>query len=226
MFQCPYCSTAFSKEETLLSHFCEKRRRWMYKNDPEHRAGFNAYVAFMESMRRKKISYDSFISSGVYDRFISLGRYMIQQGVDRQDIFVNYMIRRNAEFDEWMKPELFKEYLIHLLRLETVEQGLVRSFKNMNKISDDNGIPLRDVFKKMSTYQFVDMVTSSRLSPWIIYNEFDARNLMASVTPDQATLIYDFIHPTFWLTKLKLNNDMVKQVKNILREAGLCPIEN
>ena len=45
---CRFCGKAFTRERTLSSHMCEKKRRWMSKDDPESRIAFNVWVNFMK----------------------------------------------------------------------------------------------------------------------------------------------------------------------------------
>ena len=45
-YKCEYCGAGFMKEKTLAAHMCEKKRRWLQKDEKRVRHGLYAFQRF------------------------------------------------------------------------------------------------------------------------------------------------------------------------------------
>ena len=80
-FSCEFCNRSFVKEVNLVSHNCEKKRRWFQRDEPHARLGFMAWSRFYElnSFGKKKEfknSQRNFIDSQYYLGFVKFGRHI------------------------------------------------------------------------------------------------------------------------------------------------------
>ena len=64
-FHCEFCKKDFSYEKSLINHMCEKKRRWLWRDERYIRLGFTAFQKFYElTLRSKKPkTYREFMDS-------------------------------------------------------------------------------------------------------------------------------------------------------------------
>ena len=92
-FSCDHCGKSFVKEHTLLVHACEKKNRFLNKDELHVRIGFHAYKKFYEiRYPGKKIpEYKDFMNSKFYIAFIKFGKYVINTNVINREQFIEFL---------------------------------------------------------------------------------------------------------------------------------------
>ena len=63
-------------------------------------------------------------------------------------------------------------------------------------------------------------MTTGRISPWMLYHSQSGLKLLDELDETQLKMILEYINPEQWALKFLRNKDSVKQVKELLKEAG------
>ena len=94
---CKWCEKSFRTERTLSAHMCPRKRRWADKDMTHVRLAHRTFQIFYEinTNSTKPKTQEDFIRSQYYEGFTKFGRSCI--------------------LNEYMEPEKFAEWLIHLL---------------------------------------------------------------------------------------------------------------
>mgnify|MGYP003337826251 CR=1 FL=1 len=95
-YQCKFCGKAFTRERTLSSHMCEKKRRWMSKDDPASRIAFSVWTDFMKYVSpnsKKSKTVEDFIRSPDYIGFVKFANYLIELRPTESDKFIQWLFK-------------------------------------------------------------------------------------------------------------------------------------
>jgi len=223
--QCEFCKRTFIRENTFFSHACEKRRRWLRKEDPEVRLGFNSWLRFYElntkTKKENKRTFRDFIDSRYYIAFIKFGRYVIESKVINSDKYLDFLIKNTVPIDDWVKDSFYQVYIEDLLRSESPENALRRNIELMHEWSCETGESLNDFFTKVNPLLATSWIISGKISPWVLYNSENSKKLFDRCGEEQLQLIVDRTKPHLWKLRFEHNKDGTNWIKKTLQEAGI-----
>lgn len=149
---CRFCGKAFTRERTLSSHMCEKKRRWMSKDDPESRIAFNVWVNFMKYVSpntKKERTVDDFIRSADYIGFVKFANYLVELKPVESDKFIAWLFKMGVKLSDWTKPGTYQLYVQEESKKETAERALERTVLAMNDWANKTGNNWQVLFKKL-----------------------------------------------------------------------------
>lgn len=220
---CEFCKVSFVREETLLSHACEKKRRWLSKDDKHNKVGFMVFHKFyaMSIKSAKPRTYEDFMNSKFYNTFVSFGKYLMDIQAINPEGFVEFLIKATVPVSKWQLPFLYEQYIRELNKKETALAAVERNILLMEQWSRDTDEPWYDFFGKVNTNVATQWIRSGRLSPWVLYTADTAVELFERLTDEQIKLIEGYVNPLFWQRKLADNPKDVELIRQILSEAKL-----
>ena len=219
---CRFCGKAFTRERTLSSHMCEKKRRWMSKDDPESRIAFNVWVNFMKYVSpntKKEKTIDDFIRSADYIGFVKFANYLIELKPVESDKFIAWLFKMGVKLSDWTKPGTYQLYVQEESKKETAERALERTVLVMNDWGVKTGNNWQDFFKKIAPATAMNMITTGRISPWIIYSTAEAQQLLDRMEPGQIDTITKYVDTAWWIKKVKNNQQTAQWVNTTLMQA-------
>lgn len=221
-YECKYCGKRFSKEATLISHLCEKKRRWLQEKEIGVQLALQSFVRFYElnSIGSTK-TYSDFVASPYYNAFVKFGRYVHHLKAVNFKYFVDYLLRNNIKLDHWTHDKHYEAYLYNYLKTENVQDALARSITTMNEWGAETGAEFNHYFLYASPNRIVRDIINGRISPWCVYNSTSGIDFLASCTPEQIELMFTIIDPDFWKTHFKKNHEDTEFVKKIIAEAKI-----
>jgi len=213
-YTCQYCKKDFIKESSLAVHSCEPRRRRMEKDEPGVRLGFHAYLKFYEltqgSARLK--TYDDFCESPYYRAFVKFGRYCVDIRAVNPARFVEWVLKQNKK--------IYTEYLIDYLRVENVNDALVRAMEFGIDWAEQSGHPAEDCLRYGNTNTMVYAVTTGRISPWIVYNCESGQKFLSELDSTQIAMVWPYIDSEVWMKKFSDYVADQEYIKDMLQKAG------
>lgn len=220
--ECEYCHKSFTNELILLNHSCEKKRRFLWKDEKYIRYGFYAYQKFYKiSMNRKKEkTYEEFANSSYFTSFTKFGKYLLDINAVEPELFVEFIIKANIKLSDWVKPYVYELWIRELNKKESPERAVERNILLMEQWSKDYNEPWFDFFRKVNTNLATKWIKSGRISPWLLYSGY-GDSLFCRMSNEQLEMILDVIDPIFWNKKIALNKKEVETFKNILDEVNL-----
>lgn len=223
-FECKYCGKSFAKETTLVSHMCEKKRRWTQEKETGVQFGLQAYLKFYEyTQSGKPKTYADFVESPYYIAFVKFGRHCVNIKCVNVDKFTAWLLKNNKKLDWWTKDSFYEEWLLNYMRTESAQDALERSLKKMMDYAEETEglVSYSHYFRYGNANRICYHIASGRISPWVIYNCDSGVEFLGKLSEEQVNMIIAWIDPDFWNRAFKQLNSDVTWTKDILHQAGL-----
>ena len=223
---CKFCNKGFTKESTLVSHACEKKRRHQQESETGVQWGFRSYQLFYNSTQTSNShkTYQDFCDSPYYTAFVKFGRYCVDIRCININSFTQWLLKNNKKLDYWTSDRLYDEWLYTQLRNESVQDALERGLKEMQEYAETN-TQLKngytDYFRYGNVNRICHHISAGRISPWVLYNCDTGVDFLGNLDDDQVKIIISWIDPPFWNSKFKDSTWDVEWAKSILLAAGL-----
>ena len=221
-YQCRFCGKAFTRERTLSSHMCERKRRWMNKDEPESRIAFSVWLDFMKYVSpntKKEKTIDDFIRSADYIGFVKFANYLIELRPLESDKFTNWLFKMSVRLSDWTKPGTYQLYVQEAAKKETSERALERTILAMVDWGERTNNRWQDFFNKVAPATAMNMITMGRISPWIIYSAEAAQQLLDRMEPGQIDTITKHVDTKWWINEVKQNESQVLWINTLMTQA-------
>lgn len=220
-YHCEFCKKDFQRENSLIVHTCEQKRRWLWKDEKYSQMGFRAFQVFYEtSMRSKKPkTFEDFMKSQYYTSFIKFGKYLTEINALEPMGFVDFLIRTQVKLFKWEDPKIYEIWVRELGKKEDPDRALERNILLMEQWARENETEWTEFFRQVNPQVATNYIRKGRLSPWLLFTV--GEDLIDRLSDEQLGLVQDIIDPNFWATKFSKNEDAVKSIKHVLREAGV-----
>lgn len=221
-YQCKFCGKAFTRERTLSSHMCEKKRRWMCKDDADSRMAFTIWTDFMKfvSPNTKKVkTVEDFIRSPDYIGFLKFANYLIELKPVEGDKFVQWLFKMGVRLSDWQRPGTYQLYVRESAKKETAERALERAILIMREWGEATGNDWQKFFNKVAPATAMNMINMGRISPWIIYSTDAAQTLLDRMEPGQIDAVAKHVDTEWWIKKLKANQQEVQWINTTMAQA-------
>lgn len=221
--KCKYCKRAFSKEETLVSHMCTKKKRFADKDSIGPRVGFRVFQRYYEltTSSKKPKTLESFIDSRMYMDFAKFGRYLADLDPINTDMFIDFIIKNGVKLRDWRTDFVYESYLEDLMRKEPPEKGLERTIVFLSKWAEENNGEFQNFFREVSTIEASFYIKAGRISPWVLYLADSAGDLLSEFNDEQYGMIETIIDPGVWTKRMTKNPTDVRFIRDTLKVAGL-----
>lgn len=222
-FVCQYCGHAYTKEKTLMVHVCEQKRRALAKTERHVVLGYDTYNRFYKLSQNSKgdKTYEEFAKSPYYNAFVKFGSFVSNVNPLYPDKFIDYVIRSGTKLDHWCRDELYDQYVVHLIKTESVETALERAIKHMMDWADKNQSQWNHYFLYVSLSRAVFDIKDGKVSPWIVLNSSHGKSMLKRFNDEQLAAISTVMDIPFWLKKFKTLPADVELVKEVVKESNL-----
>ena len=220
---CQYCNSGFTKEKTLAVHVCEQKRRALAKTEKHVVIGFTTYDRFYKLTQHVKHekTYEDFAKSPYYNAFVKFGSFVSNVNPLYPDKFIEYVVKSGVKLDHWCRDELYDEYVLDLIRRESVETALERSLKHMMEWAEANNAQWNHYFHYVSLSRATYDVKDGKISPWLVFNSASGKDMLKKFNDEQLSAISKIIDPQFWMNKFKKQPADVELVKQIVKESNI-----
>ena len=214
---CQYCSNGFTKEKTLAVHVCEQKRRALARTEKHVVLGYDTYNRFYRKTQNSKQdkTYDEFARSPYYNAFVKFGSFVSNVNPLYPDRFMDYVVTSNVKLDHWCRDELYDQYVIDLIKKETVETALERSISHMMVWGENNNAAWNHYFHYVSLSRACYDIKDGKISPWLVLNSNSGKDMLKKFNDEQLNAVNVIMDIPFWLNKFKRlasDTDLVKQV--------------
>lgn len=222
-YTCEYCKAKFSREKTLQVHMCERKRRFLAKDEKHVLIGYQAFVKFYQFVQKNQNikTHEEFSNSPYYNAFVKFGSFVSNINPLYPEKYIDWTVKSGIKIDHWCRQELYEKYVLYLLRTESVETALERSIKHMMSWAESHEAVWNHYFKYVSTNRAAYDIQDGKISPWLVLNCNTARELLSTFRDDQLSAISTIIDPTFWTKEFKTKRDDLELVKKIVKESNL-----
>lgn len=207
----------------MVVHACEKKRRWMVRDEKYTKMGFFVYKKFYDMTYRnmRARTYDDFMNSNYFTSFSKFGSYLIDIQAIQPEAFVEFLIKAKVPLNNWQKPFVYEQYIRELNKRETATCAVERNILLMQQWEMENQRPWYEFFREVNTNLAAHWIQSGRISPWVLYTASSAQHLFERFNEEQLALIEKYVDPVFWQRKFDEAPEDLQFVKTLLEEAGL-----
>ena len=222
-YSCEFCNREFSRERTLVSHSCEYKQRWITKDHPSNRIGFQTWMQFYQKnsmSKTKNKTVEEFIRSPYYIAFAKLGTYCVDAKVLNIPRYVDWLLKNQIKLDTWTKDSNYNRFLCEYLRVEDAFDAIYRGVEYCTTLAELDEIQPNDVFRYTNPNRICHAVTTGKISPWMLYCSDSGVRFLETLNPDHVRIINDYIDPQQWALKFHREPDLTKQIKDTLKLAG------
>lgn len=226
-FKCGFCNKEFKREDTVLTHKCEKRERYNNRESREMREAFRMYMAFMTkhklSISKNEEPLMHFIKSKYFNDFYKFAEYILSNDILNKDQFIDNILTSGKPVYEWMTHKTLEEWVIKCIKEEHPRRGVERSIPALVEWAEITGNDWNTFFYNVSPVRAIQWFECGKISPWLIFvTRPEVGNaLLSRLSGSELDYLVKFIDPTFYQRKqLKYINDC-NDIRNLLTEAGL-----
>jgi hypothetical protein len=223
-YTCQYCGNGFVKEKTLAVHVCEQKRRALAKTEKHVILGYDTFCRFYKrNIKSSKVdqTYEDFAKSPYYNAFVKFGSFVSNVNPLYPERFIDYIVASGVKLDHWCRDELYDQYVIDLIKNETVETALQRTISHMMKWADDHNAQWNHYFHYVSLNRACYDIKDGKVSPWMILNSKSGKEMLAKFSDEQLAGITVVIDPQFWMNKFKKLPADVALVKEVVKESNI-----
>lgn len=220
--KCEFCKKEFKTERSLINHLCEKKRRWLWRDEKYIRIGFMVFQKFYElSLRSKKEkTYHDFMESVYFTAFTKFGRHIENINAIEPAGFAEFLIKGGVKLDDWTNDIWYESWVRELAKKEPPMKAVERNILLMEQWGREFGENWIDFFRKVPTAQATAWIRKGRISPWLLYSGV-GQALFDRMSDEQLGLVKEWINPLFWTSKIRDNKEEVDQIRAILEDAGV-----
>lgn len=224
-YNCRFCNKSFVRETTLITHACERRKRFHARDEKPVRVALSAYQQFWKTTYRKsKVpTFDEFEESRLYGGFLKFGRYLCEIDAVHPSLFIDFLLRAGVPLDAWCNAYPYETYMRELNKAESPDAAVERNILLMQawEREDPDNRHWANFFREISPPLAITWIRAGRISPWVLFSARSGGDLLDRMSDNQLNLIKEAIDPAFWDIKLKQHSDEVEKLRAILQEAGI-----
>ena len=223
MFKCEYCNKVFKRENTLSVHMCERKRRYMAKDEKDVQLAYRSYQLFYRIGTNAKgaKTFDDFASSQYYTAFVKYAKYCIELRIDDVPEYTRWLLKNQVRIDRWTSDRNFAAWIKTRLKTESPDRAIERTVLFLKEWSNESGHNWNEYFRTVAPNLAVFHICSGKISPWIVYGSSQAQGLLDKLSTEQIQMVTDYIDPYHWQRVMKTNAEDFTWVEGILEEANL-----
>ena len=203
---------------------CEKKRRWLQKDEKRVRYGLYAFNRFykLSAGSKKDKTYEDFVNSQYYNAFVKFGSFISNVQPLYPEHYIDYVVTSGVKLDHWAKDALYEKYVLELILKEDVSTALERSVKTMMEWASENEpAPWNHYFQHVSLNRAVWHIKDGKISPWLLLNCKSGKEMLGKFNDEQLQLVYHVINPEHWALRFKRQPGDVQLAKDVAKESGL-----
>ena len=223
-YKCEYCGAGFMKEKTLAAHMCEKKRRWLQKDEKRVRHGLYAFQRFykLSAGNKKEKTYEDFVGSPYYNAFVKFGSFISNVRPLYPEKYIDYVVTSGVKLDHWARDSLYEKYVLEFILKEDVTTALERSVKTMMDWAEENEpAAWNHYFNYISLNRAVWHSRDGKISPWLLLNCKSGKDMLGKFNNEQLEMVYHVINPEHWAMRFKRLPNDVQLVKDVAKESSL-----
>ena len=219
---CKYCNKTFRRAASLAVHVCEQKKRFQEENEVGVQIGLRAYLRFYEVAQgsAKLKTFADFAGSPYYRAFVKFGRHCVAIRAINVPRFIDWILKQNKKLDYWSSDAVYTEFLEQHLRDEAVSDALTRAIEESIAWAEETGGSANDLLRYGSINRICYLISTGRISPWVLYNSDSGMQFLNNLTQEQVTMLWSIIDTDFWTGKFHKYRADQEYAREILRQAG------
>jgi hypothetical protein len=222
-FKCEHCGKKFAKENTLVVHICEQKRRYLSRNEKHVQMGLMTYQRFYEITQKtaKAKTFEEFSSSPYYTAFVKFGSFISNTNPIYPERFVDFVITSGVKLDHWCRDALYDQYIADLIKKEPADGAIQRTIQTMMDWGEKNASPWEHYFAYVNLNRATHDIKEGLVSPWLVLNTRSGKQMLQKMNDEQLEIVGPVIDPQHWQRRFKSLPADVELVKEVIKEAKI-----
>lgn len=217
-FRCPHCNKSYSRESWFRKHECEKRKRFEQQHHMDFRRGLRIYTHWRSRngylRRGKEITPDEFIKSQMYNTFMKLVQFTSDNWVITSLRYLDFLIDLRIAEAKWTSEETLKAYRDYTRRNEDPLIQTKSTCQWIKEWCEVHNVARSEFFSKVSPGMALQMVTTNRISPWVLFGYDRAvSELLSRVTDDWLCSANEYLNNSYWINRLTSSDDTKQAIQ-------------
>jgi hypothetical protein len=184
-----------------------------------------AFIAFNNWRRFKKlpsVKVDVFTTSRYFNSFIRFAEYSRTQAIPDKIGFIRMMSEINLSPFFWCDYDVYDTYVKRFDESYPIDKKIEISIDTLTEIAETYNCPLADVFSNIPMIEVIKLITSRRLSPWLLLPSPKFKIfLMTRTTAEEQMLFSNFVDITKWRKEFEKNPELLLIVKQLNIKLGI-----
>lgn len=222
-YGCEHCGRTFIRENTLVKHICEQKHRWLDRDRPGNRIGYGAWKNYFTTHHpaKKNLEYSDFTKSNYYTAFVKFGQYCVDITAINPAAYAAWLVKNKIPIDAWASDRSYTKYLVDYIRSEDPFDAVKRTVNTLLELCNEESLRLQDVFKYLNPNKLCYLITTGKISPWVLYNSAGGIQFLSGLDTQQTGLVFEYIDPERWNIKFKREGENTQEVKTLLKNIPL-----
>lgn len=222
VFRCRFCNKDFQRENSLMVHVCEQKKRYQERDEVGVQIGLQAYLRFYELTQgsSKLKSFEDFVVSSYYRAFVKFGRYVQSIRAIAVPRYMDWLLKNNKKLDQWCRDSFYSDFLIQHVRDENVDDALARALESGVRWSEQTGCPSDDYLRYGNSNAVCYAITTGSVTAWALYNCDSGNEFLANLNPEQLDMIWSWVDADFWSRKFQDYPADAAYARELLTKAG------
>lgn len=184
----------------------------------DFRRGLNLFthwrVRNLYVKKGKEVTADDFISSWMYNSFMSLVKFTSDNWVITSLRYLDFLIDYRVAEPKWANEETLKTYRENIRRNEDpISQSKITA-DAIKSWCEKNQIERREFFHKVTPGAALQMIKDNKISPWVLFGYDRAKEgLLSRVNQDWICLLNEYINNTYWINKIRASEDTERSIQ-------------
>ena len=220
--QCKFCLIKLKTQKGIDSHRCRDMKRMEYVSTV---GGLKSYAYFKMWVKMKHSTaydLDYFINSRFYNSFVEFSEFVPKRNIVAVDLYLKFMILKSLTPNIWCSDIVYEAFINYLDHSEPMNCVNI-SLKTLNKLSTNFDCDIDDVMYKMYPNEFIDLLNTRHLSPWLLLNTQGFVDFLDSgnLSEEQELIITGLISKDEWVNNFKSNPNLLVTIKGYVEKLKL-----
>lgn len=217
--KCEFCNKELQNEDSLIRHNCEKKKRWLKKEEPLYKTGYICFKRFWEISypRTKQKTYIDFISSRYFSSFIKLADFLVTESFNNIEAYMNFLVKNNIAIGRWCEKTTLENFIENIVYRESIEDSYLKSINYIKQWAEDRESSILGFYLNCPTPELIRLFRAGKISPWIVFLE-EGHKILERFDSDEMDQLSVILDPIKWSKKLSLNKQRMDNVNQLLKK--------
>lgn len=219
---CEFCDKIFVREKNYLKHKCEKMRRYDLFNTVDGQLAFLAFNNWRKFKKYPPVPVEVFANSRYFNAFNRFAEYSRQQSIPDKIGYIKLMADKDIPPFYWTDYDVYDVFVKTFDESYPVDKKIEISIETLREISERYECALSDVFNNIPPIDLLKLITSRRISPWLLLPSKKFKTfLLCNTTGEERMLFNTFIDISKWKKDFEKNPDLVTMIKQLNDKLGI-----
>lgn len=218
MNTCDKCDRQFKTKRGLDNHKCHIQEREDLSKTFEGIAAREYYNIWQNAKGHKKFDNDIFVNSRYFTSFVKFVKYIKTVKLTKPKEFVKFMVKNEIPPTLWSASYCYDMYMKYLRNETSAYDQAAITVDTILMLADIANDDTSNVFSILYPQEIVELITSQKLSPWILLCSNKFKERLKQIPKDEQQELINIINPTYWEIKFNENKSAVNYMKTVVKE--------